>query len=150
MKTILIALLVSLTWSTAADDFAKLKTIRRDMIAKAMQPINDSYKREIQRLLDDALRAKNLDLANKCRDELASIEMLGTWNPKTNEGFQFCFMDDGAVVQIGGGQAGKWKAKEGKLRFNLNVQAFEVDLATKKGTIVNEGKTFPVELVRSK
>lgn len=150
MKTTLIALLLSLTWSTAGDDLAKLKIIRRDMIAKAMQPINDSFKREVQRLLDEAIRLKKLDDAVKLRDELTQLSIMGSYHPKGIEGFHFTFGEDGVCWQTANGnQVGVWKVENGRLKFNQSHKSqFDVDVETLEGTLIYEGKPQKVKLVR--
>lgn len=135
MKPTLIALLVSLTLSTAGDDLAKLKIIRRDMIAKAMRPINDNYKKEVQRLLDEAMRAKKTEDVLTLGDELAKIEAIGTYHQKSNKGFAFTLHDDGSTSA-----GGKWTVKAGRLFVTIGDWSFDVDVKTKDGKMMWRGK----------
>lgn len=126
MKTILIALLVSLTWSTA-DDLPKLKAIRQEMAAKAVAPINDNFKRELKRLLDDAMRSQKLDEAVKLRNELALFELAGTYHPKGNKAFVFVLTEFGVVYQVGGDQTGRWRVSGDKVNVKLGEWEYQLD-----------------------
>lgn len=141
MKTLLLFLALALP-AVADDSLTKLRGIRGEMVAKATAPINDNYKRDLEKMLAVAVRSGKADEIVALTEEIDTISLVGkTFRPQENKGFHFILGDNGVCWQIvGGEQTGRWSVKGGKLKALLGEATIEVDAKTLTGTVQYRGK----------
>ncbi len=138
--SLFILLAVSLAPFCWAEDLDALKIIRHTALEKALIPISESYKKGVQRLLDDAITAKKLELALSLQAELIRLEWVGDWHI---DKFGLNLHEDMTTQQ------GTWKVESGRVKIAVGEWYIEVDPKTKAGTMLWKGRDpRPVKLDR--
>lgn len=119
------------------------------MIAKAIISIDINYKRDIQKLLDEALQAKRLDEAVALKEELLRIGVLGSYRTSTNKGLFYTLMDGGICTFENQGPSGfgKWEIKGGRLLVAVGDWSLDLDPVTNKGQMSHRGAPAKPETV---
>lgn len=134
------------------EDAVELKQAYEAAREKALKPIEETYEKELNRLLEQHTKSGNVDEATAIRAELASLtrveapsrkaievvtaDMLANskviyHDPTSNYVATWLFREDGSVSVAGSGRKGTWKIDDDILKvvFGKNWNSFTTSLA---------------------